>query len=219
MVARPKNSEAALFERYRVALGNAETHSEVSGIMAELGFDSAKIAEGKALLAQTRSLYDLNKTEDDETSAAYQLFSKKRSELEKVFHMQRKKAKVIFRNDGLTARRLAISGERPREYINWLEAARKFYSTAIGDTDIQNKLTRLAITSEQLNDANKLLNEMETARAEYLRERGESQDATKAKDAALAKMGDWMSEFYAVARIGLDDKPQLLEVLDIVVKD
>jgi len=218
MATRPKNSEADTLELYRVALENAETQSEIATVMAELGYDSAKITEGKTLLTETRSAYDFNKTEDDETSAASASFSGKKAELEKVFKMQRKKAKVIFRNDSLTADKLAISGEMPRTYIKWLEAAKKFYSVATTDTAIQTKLARLAITADSLTAANTLITELEAARAEYLKEVGESQDATKAKDAAFAKMDDWMSEFYAVARIGLEDNPQLLEALGKIVK-
>lgn len=138
--------------------------------------------------------------------------------MEKVFKLQRKKAKVIFRNDSLTADKLEISGEMPRTYIKWLEAAKKFYSVATTDTDIQTKLSRLAITADALTAANTLITELEAAKAEYLKEVGESQDATKAKDAAFAKMDDWMSEFYAVARIGLKDNPQLLEALGKIVR-
>ena len=54
---------------------------------------------------------------------------------------------------------------------------------------------------------------LESARAEYKREVGESQDATKQKDAALSKLEDFMSEFYAIAAIALEDRPQLLESL------
>ncbi|NHB70368.1 hypothetical protein [Perlabentimonas gracilis] len=218
MATRPKNSEADTLELYRVAIENAETQPEIASVMAELGYDSAKITEGKNLLAQTRSSYDFNKTEDDETSAASAAFSNKKAELEKVFKTQRKKAKVIFRNDSLTADKLAISGEFPRTYIKWIEAAKKFYSVATTDTAIQAKLARLAITTDSLTAANTLIAEVEAARAEYLKEVGESQDATKTKDAAFAKMDDWMSEFYAVARIGLEDSPQLLEALGKVVR-
>lgn len=217
MATKQKSSEAATLELYRVALENAETQPAISSIMAELGFDTAKIAEGKTLLAQTRSAFDFNLTEDDETSAAYALFSSKKSELEKAFQLHRKKAKVVFRNDSLTAEKLAISGEMQRTYIKWLESVKKFYSVST-DADIQSKLARLAITTEQLTAANTLLNELETARAAYVKEKGESQDATKAKDAAFAKIDDWMSEFYAVAKIGLEDNPQLLEALGKVVK-
>ncbi|KOH42788.1 hypothetical protein [Sunxiuqinia dokdonensis] len=218
MATRPKQSEAGTMETYRVALTNAETQPEIATVMADLGYDSVKITEGKTLLAETRSIYDFNKTEDDETSAASAAFADKKAELERIFKLHRKKAKVIFRKDSLTADKLAVSGEMPRTYIKWLEAARKFYSEATADTDIQTKLARLAITADNLTDANTLISELEAARAEYLKETGESQEATKAKDAAFAKMDDWMSEFYAVARIGLEDKPQLLEALGKVVR-
>ncbi len=67
--------------------------------------------------------------------------------------------------------------------------------------------------------ANTLISELETARAVYLKEKGgESQDATKGKDAAFAKIDDWMSEFYAVAKIGLEDNPQLLEALGKTIR-
>jgi hypothetical protein len=218
MATRPKNSEADTLELYRVALENAETQSEIANVMAELGYDSNVIGEGKALLTETRSAYDLNKTEDDETSAAYAAFSSKKEQLEDTFTLHRKKAKVIFRNDSLTADKLAISGAMPRTYIKWLEAAKKFYIIASTDTEIQSKLARLKISADDLTAANTAISDLESARAEYLKEKGESQDATKAKDSAFAKLDDWMSEFYAVARIGLEDNPQLLEALGKVVK-
>ncbi|WP_439182311.1 hypothetical protein [Carboxylicivirga taeanensis] len=55
-------------------------------------------------------------------------------------------------------------------------------------------------------------------RTTYLLEVGESEAATKAKDEALGKLDRWMSEFYAVARIALEDQPQLLEALGKAVK-
>lgn len=60
--------------------------------------------------------------------------------------------------------------------------------------------------------------DVETDRANSLREVGESKNATKARDAAMAAMQDWMTEFYAVARIALEEQPQLLEALGRPVK-
>jgi len=218
MASRTKLTDASTLELYRVALENAETQSEIATIMAELGYDSTVIGEGKILLAETRTAYDANKTEDDETSAAYADFSSKKEQLEDTFNIHRKKAKVVFRNDSLTADKLAISGAMPRSYMKWLEAARKFYSVASTDTAIQGKLARLKISTEDLLAANTLITDLEAARAVYLKEKGESQDSTKIKDAAFAKIDDWMSEFYAVAKIGLEDNPQLLEALGKTVR-
>jgi hypothetical protein len=218
MASRTKLTDTQTLELYRVALENAESQPQIATIMADLGYDSEKIAEGKALLTETRTAYDANKTEDDETSAAYADFSSKKEQIENTYNIHRKKAKVVFRNDSLTADKLAITGIMPRTYIKWLEAAKKFYSVASTDTEIQSKLARLKISAEDLTTANTLISELEAARAVYLKEKGESQDATKAKDSAFAKIDDWMSEFYAVARIGLEDNPQLLEALGKVVK-
>jgi len=114
--------------------------------------------------------------------------------------------------------KLAVSGSLSGAYIKWLEVVKKFYSVAIKDSGIQAKLVRLKITLDDLTAASTLISDLEAARAEYLREKGESQDATKAKDTAFVKIDDWMSEFYAVARIALEDRPQLLESLGKFVR-
>ncbi len=213
-----KLTDAATLELFRVALQNAINQSEIATALADLGYDTAKIEEGKALLATTRSAYDLNKTEDDETSVAYADFTTKKAKLEDIYSLHRKKAKVIFRKDAITAEKLAITGSLPKAYVKWSETVKKFYTTAAADTAIQTKLATLKITIEDITAANTKVTELEAARAEYLREKGESQDATKVKDAAFAIMDDWMSEFYAVAKIALEDKPQLLEALGKVIK-
>ncbi len=218
MASSKKLTQAETLELYRVALHNAENQPEIATIMAELGYDSATVKEGKDLLEETRKAYDFNKTEDDETSAAFADFTTKKEQLEETFTLHRKKAKVVFRNDPLTAEKLAITGTLSRTYIKWIEAAKKFYSEAATDTAIQGKLARLKITAKDLKAAHAHITDIETARAEYLREKGESQEATKAKDAAFVKMDDWMSEFYAVAKIGLEDRPQLLEALGKTVR-
>ncbi len=219
MTPRTKPTETGRLEQYRIALENAEKQAQIAVILAELGFTSEIIGEGKTLLLATRQAYDGNQTEDDETTAAYAAFDNKKVLLEDIFDMHRKKAKVVFRNDSLTADKLAISGAIPRTYIKWVEAAKKFYSLASTDADIQGKLARLKISPEDLTAAASLITDLEAARSFYLIEKGESQDATTAKDAAFYKIDDWMSEFYAVAKIGLEDNPQLLEALGKIVRN
>lgn len=218
MVTKKTLTEAEALEQYRVSLDNVEIQPEIATTMAEFGYDSTLIAEGKTLLTETRQIFDLNQTEDDETSEAHTIFKTLKASLEETYSMHRKKAKVIFRNDSKTMDKLAVSGSLPKAYIKWLEVVRKFYSVALKDAGIQSKLVRLKITADDLTAASILVSDLEAARAEYLREKGESQDTTKAKDAAFAKMDDWMSEFYAIAKIALEDKPQLLESLGKFVR-
>ncbi|WP_339903646.1 hypothetical protein [uncultured Cyclobacterium sp.] len=218
MASRRNLTDAETLELYRVSLENANKQPQIKAILTELGYDTAIMEEGNALLSETRKAYDYNRIEDDETSAAYAHFSKLKAELEGIFDIHRKKAKVIFRKDPVTADQLAISGPMPRTYMKWLESAKKFYGVAATDQDVLNKLGRLKLGAADIATGNALINELETARTEYLREKGESQDATKLKDAAFSKIRDWMSDFYEVAKIGLDDNPQLLESLGKMVR-
>ena len=218
MATKRTLSEAETLEQYRVALENAESQTEIATIMAEFGYDETLIAEGKALFTQTREAYDLNKKEDDETSESYTNFTTLKESLAKTYTLHRKKGKIIFRKDTITLNKLSLTGSLPTSYIKWLETVKKFYTVASSDTEIQNKLVRLKITTEELNGTIQLISNLELARSEYLREKGESQDSTKLKDKAFGEIDDWMSEFYAVAKIALEDNPQLLESLGKFVK-
>ena len=211
-------SEAKTLEQYRVTFENTESQPQIASTMAEYGYDSTKVAEGKALYDTTRLAYDSNKTETDEEAAAYAVFASKEDQLAKIYAEHRKKAKVVFRNDTVTADKLEITGSLPLAYVKWLETVRKFYNISVSNPDIQTNLSRLKITSDDLNAAQALIPEVEAARAAYLKEKGESQDATTIKDTAFAKLDDWMSEFYAIAKIAMEDNPQLLEALGKVVK-
>ena len=219
MSQRQSRSESAILERYRVALENVTAQPEIATIMAEFGYDVALIEDGKQLFTQTRQAYDLNVKEDDETSQAYSNYTEKRKSLEDTYSLHRKKAKVIFRKDLEIMKRLVLDGSVPKSYVRWLEVAKKFYLEVLADTKLQTKLSRLKITVEDLNATNTLISELDTARAEYLREKGESQDSTKQKDATFGNLDDWMSEFYAVARIALEDYIQLLEALGVIVRN
>lgn len=218
MATKRTFSEAETLEQYRVALENVTTQTEIATIMAEFGYDETTLTEGKNLLAKTREAFDFNKKEDDETSEAYNDFATQKENLAKTYSLHRKKAKVIFRKDPTTQSKLALTGSLPTAYIKWLEVVKKFYTVVTNDTDLQTKLLRLKITTEEINNTTQQITNLELARATYLQEKGESQDATKAKDKAFSEIDDWMSEFYAVAKIALEDNPQLLESIGKFVR-
>jgi hypothetical protein len=124
MATRPKLSEAEALEQYRVALENAQNQSEIASIMAEFGYDTESIAQGKTLLDETRTAYDTNKTEDDETAESYQKWSELKDSLADRYSLDRKKAKVVFNNDELTKEKLGVTGILPQAILNGLRQLR-----------------------------------------------------------------------------------------------
>lgn len=211
-------SEAETLELYRVSLNNTENQPEIANAMAEKGYDASVISQGKALLAKARQLFDANRIEDNETSAAYANFTQAKSDLEATYGVHRKLAKVVFKNDGVTLDRLGILGRIPRPYTSWMEKVKTFYSEVVADSALQNQLSRLNISIDELNTGESQIAVLEAARENYLREKGESQKTTKSKDDALEEIDDYMSDFYAVAKVALVSEPQLLESMGKLVK-
>lgn len=157
-------TEVELLELFRVSLENVKTQPEISQLMVEFGYDDATIQEGKKQLEQTVEIYESNKVEDDEAVEAYRAFDKLKSELEEVYRLHRKKAKVIFRKSPVIKDSLEVSGTLSKTYLRWLETAKKFYSVSLSDEEISGKLSRLKITKEELIQTEKQLQELNTLR-------------------------------------------------------
>lgn len=219
MTTQRVTTEAAILEQYRISLNNVLHHEGLAKVMDDFGYDRAAIEAGLTLLSTSREAWQKNINEDDETSAAYEKFDTLREQLREVYTLHRKKAKVVFRKDMVTAARLDITGTLPKAYIPWMESIRKFYDVILHDEGIATALERLRIKDTDVKQATTLWDEVSEARTLYFRERGESQHATMEKDHALEAIHEWMKEFYAVARIALEDTPQLLEVLGKTVRN
>lgn len=218
MSSRLKRSEASQLERYRVSLENVRQHPEIAATLAEFGYDLTVIAEGQTLFNETRGEYDTNKIEKEEKLASYKTFAQTENTLDKAYTLHRKKAKIVFAKELVVLSKLEIDKAIPDNYIEWLETVKIFYTTISDDEALQQKLARLKVPAEEITLTSEIIASLEQARAEYLRERGESQAATKKKKESFKKINEWMSEFYAVAKIAFEDTPQLLEVLGVYVK-
>ncbi|WP_378185722.1 hypothetical protein ACE939_11460 [Aquimarina sp. W85] len=210
-MSKKNHSQAALLAQYRVALDNAKNQPEIATEMAELGFDIDTLNAGDQLLAQTRAAYDFKQLEDDETVAASTNFKEAKKQLETYYRRHRKKARVIYKNNPTILKQLGIYNTVPYNYAGWLETIRKFYTT--NDSAILKPLERLKITAEDMITGLNYIKIVEQARSEFLKETGESEDATKQKEKAFATLENWMQEFYAVAAIALEDHPQLMEAI------
>ena len=206
-------TEAELLETFRISLENVRNQSEITGIMAEFGYPSEIINEGESLFNNARKAYDHNKQEGDETSKSYLDFLNVKHKLAKRYSNDRTIAKVVFRNDPAIKMQLALNGEIPTAYLNWLEFVRKLYQELSQNTELQAKVAPLKLTQEKIVEATNLISLVESSRADYIRELGESQHSKVQKDHAFAQLETWMREFYAVAKIALEDNEGLLKAI------
>lgn len=218
MAFRPKKKDADTLQLYMVALGNAESQPGVAQALEEIGYDSEILNQGKQLLSETRLAFEeCNSNKAFKLSESKVFYSKMRS-LNTIYNRHRKTAKLVFMDDPKTAEKLAITGSAPKMIASRIEAIKLFYKVIEANEDIQTELSKLNFTSDEINKGHVKIEEVELALRMKMKIKGESQNSTKAKEAAFARMNAWMSKFYGVARLGLENEPQLLESIGKVVK-
>lgn len=218
MSTKRKSSDLETMEVYRVALTSAEKDPQISKILEDHGYDAETIKEGLNILSETRAMYDTSISLKDQRFNARKDFDTKRESLAKIFDEVRKKAQVVFRKDAVATDLLMLNGAPPAAYVKWIQMMRKFYTEVSADSNLQEKLSRLKITSEEISEGLLKVVELEESRTIYLTVRAKSQDATEKKDQGILKMYDWMLDFYKVAKIAYKNEPQLLEAAGKVVR-
>ncbi len=212
------NSEMSLLDKSSGALTNGTANSTIAALLSEYTYDDVKMAEGKAILAETTAAWKKNKKESDEKSAAYSDYDNKIEALEERYRLDRKKAKAVFRKDPDTLGKLQLAGRRPKAYLKFIETCETLYSKVNEDPSLLTKLARMKITNETILEGLADIDAVKAARHKYQDEKAESEEANREKDEAFVKLDDWMDDFYATAKIALMEQPQLLESLGIRVR-
>ena len=166
-------TDAEILELYRVSLTNAASQPAIAQVLDEFGYGPEKLAEGRAKLDDAFAAYHGKGVEDNETSAARHAFDTKKDQLAGLYALDRRKAKAVFRKEPLLSDRLKVDGSMPRTYMKWLETVRTFYAVCLADPELQKRLLPTKITPEYLGTTYALITELEAARADYIREKGE----------------------------------------------
>ena len=135
-----------------------------------------------------------------------------------LYATDRKKAKIIYKEEPKILIALHIKGVAPLRTNKLLEDIEAFYKELKAKPDLLTPLNKLKITAEHIETQLTAIADVKQAEATYVLERGESQQATKDKDTAFAAFEKWVREFYAIAKIALEDKPQLLESIGKFVR-
>ncbi|MBN2669912.1 MAG: hypothetical protein JXR60_11890 [Bacteroidales bacterium] len=205
-------------ERSRIALTNASEHAEINPTLTSFGMDATKLAEGVEVYNNAKLVWELNQKEDSETEIASNSYKASFNELKSIFKRHRDYVLIFFKKQPDVLSSLGVKGRFPAKYNQFFDKVKQFYGTIQSNVLLQTELDKIKITSVIVADCLAKLNTLLTERAKYDKELGESQDATKSKDAALMELKEWMDDFDAIAKIALYDQPQLLEVLGIFVR-
>ena len=203
------------FAGVRLILKNVQEQPQIAAALDALGYDAAAMQVLQSLLDTAVSLSDTQIKEYGEQHAATQAFNASFEQADKAYAAHRKLAKIAFKTDAQRQTDLHLNDRKPQLFTPWYEQARHFYTALLADTAAQTQLAKYKITLEALQAAQAEVEQTMTMKTSQEREKGEAQAATQERNVAIAALDEWVADFKVVARIALEDNPQLLEALGL----
>lgn len=210
MATKRTMSDLKLLEKCRITIENLQQQPEIAATMEQFGYDTAEINIGKALFDSARAAFDHHEQHKNLMKRKYQQFLEVKSQLQILYGVHRKKAKLIFKNNPMVQPQLLLTGNLPRNYIPWLETVRTFYKVLSENPELANSLLRLKVTPEEIQEGHTLLATLEEHRSAYYQATAETQLSTHTKEQALNALHQWISTLHATVKIAFMDQKGLL---------
>jgi len=190
---------------------------KLMALLIAYSYDVARLAEGRALwhaarqaLSERQMLYgrqqELSRQLDRARRVAY-------DEYKTLAQLVR----AVLRDQPGLRTQLGLRGKTPRDVAGLLRASDTFFANA-ADPAVAPILAALSYTTERIAEIKSTFQTLREANEAREIARGATQQATQELHAALRALDRWMSQFRAVARVALRDKPQYLEQLGILVR-
>ena len=194
------------------------TQSEVKEMLAGFGYTAERMAEGKALLDEVTRLMALQIDSYGDQYAASEQVSAEWDKAYADYMVVLKVVRVALKNNTDAIISLKATGRRSKSFSGWLREARILYINLLNDAEALATIQRYGITAVRLQNGLQQVDAVEAFYGKHLEKRGEAQQTTVDRDKAFDELTNWYSDFRAIARIALYEKPQLLEALGIVKK-
>lgn len=191
-------------------------HPEIKEMMNAFGYTDARMAEGQTLLDEAKRLMSLQVENYGGQYAATEQTSKEFEAAYADYMVVMKVIRVAFKGDLNALTGFRATGARSKSLSGWLREARIMYTNLLANAEALAVMARFGIQAERLQQELQQVNEVEALYSKQLEKKGEAQQSTVERDKALDALSNWYSDFRAIARIALYEKPQLLEALGIV---
>lgn len=209
-----KTIEAQLAQASTLIM-NASKHPRVKQQMSTFGYTDSRMQQGLELVntfmllqAEKDSCYSRNQ-------ALKQQLDQDIKTLKSLYREHLTIARFAFRTDAYMQAQLHLKGKRKPDWAGWTAQVQNFYGRI--EAEGMAAMKKHGAKAEELAQGKAMADALMSTYQDKKSNSGDAQSATQRRDEALKALTRWVSDFKKVAQVALQDDPQLLESLGIVV--
>jgi len=213
------NNISSLLQSANLAIENARNDADLQKYLSQYGYTPERIQRGLTLYETAVAAQARQQAKFGEKVAATATLQETSVRAKKSYMRLLKLARIAFNGNAGVATKLRLNGPRKQSLSGWLFQARQFYSNAFSDPDLLGTLAEYGVTPLKLEEGQADIEAVVAANLAQDKAKGEAREATQVRDAAINALKNWLREFFAIAKIALEEDPQLLEILGVVAKE
>lgn len=212
MIKRTIDARLILF---RTLIGNAAKHPKVKQQMELYGYTATRMQEAQNLLDQVTLLQLEKENCYSQRQALRQKLRQDVKTLKTLYAEHLTIARFAFRGDAYMEAHLQLKGNRKKDWAGWTTQVLGFYSRV--EAEGMAMMKKHGAKAEEVAQGKAMAEALMALDQQKKSNAGDAQSATQKRDEVLKALERWVSDFKKVARVALQEDPQLLEALDIVV--
>lgn len=203
---------------FNQCIHNALSNPELSSRLSFRGYPEEKLLIGKSHGELAQQTYNRQVNEYGEYFAASELYSAESKSLREDIKDLRTIARVVFQDDRKAIQDLKLNKGLSRTFGVFYTQVSAMINSSLKNANQLEKLTAYGFDEATLTGFSTRLAALPEIREDRDRENTEAQQATKERDEAIAIMDKWFLDLLTIAPIAVKDKPELMELLNVVVK-
>ena len=200
-------------------INNSKNDQEILDLVSPFGYNAEKLSNGGVLFSSVNTLVANQKKEYGEANQAQDNYEQKKDIADKSYIIHLKVARIAFKNNVQAQFTLELNGRRASTISGWIQQTRNFYNSILANEDWKAGMASFGQTEDIMSKGLAGTEEISSLYEIVKKENGEAQNATNERDKKIEELVDWLSDYVEIAKIALENKPQLLEKLGIVVKN
>ena len=203
---------------YRALIFNSRD-KKIAPLLTEVGADSEYIDQGEALYNEFLAQADNQTDEYQDQSKAYDQFNSESGAVTNAFDKTYKLVSNFARYDQDLVDRLRLKSGKSMPIEKWFKNANDFYNRVKKEQAfVDKKLTKFKITQERLQKEKQSVKDLKMIRTKAVNEKGDAQEATRLRNKKLEALDDYCTDLRTLAEVALEEQPQLMEKLGILVR-